>query len=78
MNYSLLLSQLINFVRFCELVVAKCRNLKFITVTTVKDPHSARAADQVNAFNAMTADLKNRSIAFSVDYSEQLHDRQIM
>lgn len=70
--------QLINFVRFCELVVAKCRNLKFISVTTVKDPNGARVADQISAFNALTTDLKNRNITLSIDYSEQLHDRQIM
>lgn len=70
--------QLINFVRFCELVVSKCRNLKFVTVTTVKDSNSARVADQITAFDALTTDLKKRNITLSVEYSEQLHDRQIM
>lgn len=70
--------QLINFVRFCELVVSKCRNLKFLSVTTVKDSNSARVADQISAFDALTTDLKKRNITLSVDYSEQLHDRQIM
>lgn len=74
----LIFNQLINFIRFCELVVSKCRNLKFISVTTVKDPNGARSADQISAFNAMTTDLKNRNITLSVDYSGQLHDRQIM
>lgn len=74
----LIFNQLINFIRFCELVVSKCRNLKFISVTTVKDPKGARSADQISAFNALTTDLKNRNITLSVDYSEQLHDRQIM
>lgn len=67
-----------NLVRFCELVVTKCRNLKFINVTTVAIPGTNQHIDQKAAFQALTKDLKNRHITFNVEFSEQLHDRQIM
>lgn len=70
--------QLINLVRFCELVVSKCRNLKFINVTTTTMPPNMTHNEQKNAFNALANDLKLRNITMSFDYSEQLHDRQIM
>lgn len=59
------------------MVVSKCRNLKFINVTTVKDPNT-RNTDQATAFAALTEDLKKRNITLYVEYSDQLHDRQIM
>lgn len=70
--------QLINLVRFCELVVSKCRNLKFLNVTTVSIQGTTQHNDQNTAFKALTNDLKNRNITLSIDYSDQLHDRQIM
>ncbi|XP_031641259.1 MIT domain-containing protein 1 [Contarinia nasturtii] len=71
--------QLINLVRFCELVVLKCRNLKFLNVTTVAIPTGTNQHnDQKAAFQALTNDLKSRNITFSIDFSEQLHDRQII
>lgn len=66
--------QLINLVRFCELVVEKCKNLKCISVTTVKVDNS----EQNTAFSALSKDLKGRNISLYVDYDPQLHDRQIM
>lgn len=41
-------------------------------------PGNSSHNDQKIAFIALTNDLKNRNITMSVDYSEQLHDRQIM
>lgn len=64
--------------RFCELIVAKCRNLKFINITTTQHPSGNRNNDQQVSFTALTADLKNRNITLNIEYSDQLHDRQIM
>lgn len=64
--------------RFCELVVAKCRNLKFLKVTTTPMPANYSHNEQQSAFTALTNDLKRRNITFSYDYDEHLHDRQIM
>lgn len=74
----MILLQLINLVRFCELVVSKCRNLKFINVTTVAIPGTHQHNDQTAAFQALTNDLRSRNITFNIDFSDQLHDRQIM
>lgn len=69
--------QLVNLVRFCELMVSKCRNLKFINVVTVAIPPNQHN-DQKTAFQALTNDLKKRNITMQFEFSEQLHDRQVM
>lgn len=70
--------QIINLVRFCELAVTKCRFLRFINVMTVAIPDTNHHFDQKASFQALTKDLKSRNITFNVEFSEQLHDRQIM
>lgn len=45
-----------------------------MNVTTVEDPRS----DQKAAFAALRKDLASRSITLDIEYSGQLHDRQIM
>lgn len=48
-------------------------------MTTVLLPQNGpRSGDQQDAFTALTNDLKNRNITLSFEFSEQLHDRQIM
>lgn len=66
-----------NLVRFCEVVVSKCRNLKFINVVTVAIPANQHN-DQKVAFQALSNDLKKRNITMQFEFSEQLHDRQVM
>lgn len=66
-----------NLVRFCELVVSKCRNLKFINVTTTVNP-ATHNNDQQTAFDALKRDLKSRNITMNFEFAEGLHDRQIM
>lgn len=66
-----------NLVRFCELIVGRCRNLKFINVTTTTNP-AAHNNDQKAAFDALTRDLKTRNITINFELSDGLHDRQIM
>lgn len=45
-------------------------------MTTVEN--SNQNSDQKTAFSALTSDLKSKGITMYVDYSDQLHDRQIM
>lgn len=67
-----------NLVRFCELVVWKCRNLKFINVTTTPIPASNVHNEQKTAFDALMKDLETRNITLCFEFSDNLHDRQIM
>ncbi len=70
------LFQLVNLVKFCELVVSKCRNLRYIHVTTTKDTRDN--SDQAKAFASIVKSLKNRAITMNIEFSEHIHDRQIM
>lgn len=75
--------QLTNLVRFCELLVVKCRNLKLISVTTsMKDETPAgeqNKRDHITAIEDLTKSLRSvRQIKLEIRYSENLHDRQIM
>lgn len=77
LDYVWYASQVINLLKFLELVVTKCRNLKNIHVTTIKD--SRPQSDQTEAFTAMTSSLHElKRIRLTVTYLDTLHDRQIM
>lgn len=45
-------------------------------MTTAVPPN--QHSEQKTAFQALTNDLKNRNITMQVEFSEQLHDRQVM
>lgn len=45
-----------------------------MTVAVPANQHN----DQKVAFQALTNDLQKRKITMQIEYSEQLHDRQIM
>ncbi|XP_017783624.1 PREDICTED: MIT domain-containing protein 1-like isoform X1 [Nicrophorus vespilloides] len=64
--------QVQNLVRFCELLVSKCKNLKEIKLLTKKDD-----TEQTKGFELLKTDLANHNVVFIVDYSDSLHDRQI-
>lgn len=68
--------QLCNLVMFCELACSKCRNLKFINVKTVQD--SRPTSEQSKAFSLLTDSLAKKNITLFFEYSEHMHDRQIM
>jgi len=67
--------QLLNFLRFCELLVCTATNLKSIVLLTTKEEESQKS--QENAFREMTDSLDKRSICLKVNYSNTLHDREI-
>lgn len=59
---------------FCELAVSSCRNLKYINIRTV-----SVGGEQVEAFRQLKDSLKlARGINLNVEFSEHIHDRQIM
>ncbi|XP_037040870.1 MIT domain-containing protein 1-like [Bradysia coprophila] len=68
--------QLVNLVKFCELVVLKCRNLRYIHVTTSKDARDN--SDQTKAFASLVKSLKSRAITMNIEFSDHIHDRQII
>lgn len=68
--------QMMNLLRFCELVVLRCRNLRTILVTTTTDPRPQ--TEQTAALEAMAKSLEGKQVRLDVRYSETLHDRQIM
>ncbi|XP_068623168.1 MIT domain-containing protein 1-like [Battus philenor] len=65
-----------NFLRLCELFVKSCTNLRSIQLTTSRDSKSE--GDQNNWFTSLSNDLVKYNVQFIVNYSETLHDRQII
>ncbi|XP_044742637.1 MIT domain-containing protein 1-like [Chrysoperla carnea] len=64
-----------NLLRFCELAVKKCSNLKKIILLTTEDPDNTR--EQVEWFHLIGKGLHKYNIVFHHTFSESLHDRQI-
>lgn len=61
---------------FAELAVSKCRNLKCLKLTTNKDER--RESEQSKGLTQLAENLKTHNVIFIVDYTENLHDRQIL
>jgi Phospholipase D-like domain at C-terminus of MIT len=61
---------------FSEFLVTHCKNLKYIKVITTKD--TKPQSDQQNGFATFAENLKSHSITFCVEYSDNMHDRQVM
>jgi hypothetical protein len=64
--------QCTNFLRLCELLVAKCSQIKEIRLVT-----SEGDEEQKKKLSDLTASLKLRNVNLTVSYSNTLHDRQI-
>lgn len=71
---SLLLSQVNNFLQFCELLVCRCSKLRDIHLTTSTDPGQHQQAENLQH---VVAGLKKRNVSLKIDYSDSLHDREI-
>lgn len=66
-------SQCQNFLRFCELAVKSCENLKRLSLVTGEDK-----ADQAKWLASLQHDLSSRfRIQLDIVYSSTLHDREI-
>lgn len=64
-----------NFVRFCEVLVKRCKNLKTISLLTTKDGNNN---DQMKWFGELESNLQRRGIILVIQYSPTLHDREVM
>ncbi|KAF5286334.1 hypothetical protein FQA39_LY04232 [Lamprigera yunnana] len=62
-----------NFVRFCELIVQKCPNLKIIELLT-----GGGGDEQIKWLNEIKSSLFKMRITLSITFSTTLHDRQII
>ncbi|XP_031352648.1 MIT domain-containing protein 1-like [Photinus pyralis] len=61
-----------NLVRFSELVVKKCTQVRFIELITVNS-----GAEQAKWLNEVQNSLLQRKVNLKITYSDTLHDRQI-
>ncbi|XP_063701314.1 MIT domain-containing protein 1 [Culicoides brevitarsis] len=68
--------QICNLVMFCELALSKCKNLRYIKVTTIKDVRPS--SEQNNGFSSLTESLAKKSVTINFDFHENLHDRQVI
>ncbi|EYC21930.1 hypothetical protein Y032_0018g3617 [Ancylostoma ceylanicum] len=64
--------QILNFVRFCELVVSQAPNLRCINLLT-----GMEAKNNQGAFNELAQSLEKVNVVLKVDFSPSLHDREI-
>jgi len=64
--------QILNFLRFCELLVKKCSNLRIIRLVT-----KLGDSQQNEAFNLLKNSLRQSDVALEVTNASDLHDRQI-
>jgi len=69
--------QLLNFLRFCELVVRFATKLKSIQLTTGRQDEDRKKDEQETALESIKKSLAERSITLTVQYSNTLHDREI-
>ncbi|XP_033111226.1 MIT domain-containing protein 1-like, partial [Anneissia japonica] len=67
--------QILNFVRFCELVIKKCPSLKKIVLTTGQDEKCVD--QQKSALEELKGSLTQYRVNLIVRYSSTLHDRAI-
>ena len=67
--------QILNLLRFFELLVKKCKSLTTIRVLTSKDVQNP--AEQASKFGELSGELSARKITLSLEYSDTLHDREI-
>ncbi|KAH8378876.1 hypothetical protein KR009_001857 [Drosophila setifemur] len=66
-----------NLVRFLELAVTNCPNLKYFRLVT-KEYQDTRNPDQQRTnLGQIQADLERRNISVSIKYEDSLHDRKI-
>ncbi|XP_064539280.1 MIT domain-containing protein 1 [Drosophila montana] len=64
-----------NLVRFLELAVTNCKQLKYVRLVTKKD--AANVDQQSTNIGQIKADLERRQISFYIKFEDTLHDRKI-
>ena len=69
--------QVLNFVRFCELLLKKCQNLTYIKLVTKPDKNQHLREIQESKFQELQERFSKRQIDLSWKF-ENFHDRQIL
>ena len=69
--------QITNFLRFVELAVKKCTNLRTINLVTKYDQSEQAKQEQLQKFREIAEELKDHHIVCNFKFSDSLHDRQI-
>ncbi|VDL81573.1 unnamed protein product [Nippostrongylus brasiliensis] len=64
--------QILNFVRFCELVVSNAPNLRCINLLTGMEARNNQAA-----FDELSRSLEKVNVVLKVEFSPSIHDREI-
>lgn len=59
---------------FLELAIKKCKSLKFVKLKTAPGD----VEQQRSAFKSIATDLLKRGVAFEVEFSSSMHDREIL
>lgn len=67
--------QVNNFLRFCEMIVSCCSNVKCIELKTSAD--SQNHDQQIHNLNLIAASLQKRNVQLVIQFSSELHDREI-
>lgn len=67
--------QMYNFLRFCELLVKTCSNLKHIALVTTLE--NGNTEPQIRRLEELKRSLQQHHIVLEVAYSETLHDREV-
>ncbi|GAB1606672.1 MIT domain-containing protein 1-like [Argonauta hians] len=69
--------QLINFLRFCELLKNSEANVNQITLNTSCDSMKQKATQQREALSLMQRNFEEEGIELEINYRTTLHDREI-
>ncbi|VDO99562.1 unnamed protein product [Heligmosomoides polygyrus] len=64
--------QIMNFVRFCELVVSGAPNIRCINLLTGMEGRNSQSA-----FDELARSLEKVNVVLKVEFSSSLHDREI-
>lgn len=70
--------QVQNLVRFSELVVKKCKNLKCLHLLTTKDSRDNESKEQLKWLSMLRESLLKYNVTLKTNLSDTLHDRQVM
>jgi hypothetical protein len=68
--------QIVNFLRFAELLVKKCANLSRLRLVTSSAPNGGEP-EQAAKLHELAASLAKYNVRLTFDFSPSLHDREI-
>lgn len=69
--------QIVNLLRFSELVIRKCKKLERLHLVTGADSSPSQADEQASKLSELSTELNAHKIKFTFEFSPTLHDRLI-